>query len=102
MRNTPFAGNVDRGAEIFGTVGLVAPPVAFAPATLCAHFDGNQGDDPLIVNGGTNRFQQFGMGSIERIAGGNLFLDPGSAGNENPLSTSGTIGARACEEVQGF
>jgi hypothetical protein len=83
-------------------VGIVAPPTAFGPATMCGNFQDNRGDDVIFINAATNQFQTTGMGSIERIAGGDLFLDPASGGNEQAITTSGTIGSRACQTVQGF
>jgi len=91
-----LAGNEARGAQVFGT--LLTP----TPATLCANFQGNRGDDPLFANVGTAQTQATDGPPIVRAPGGDLFLDPAMGGNENPFSVSGPAGNRSCQTAQGF
>ena len=78
------------------------PPVNFGPAILCVNAQDNSGSDRIFLDQGTNLSQVSASGTTVRFAGGNLFEDPATGGNENPIVRSGTIGSRACEEVQGF
>ena len=96
-----LAGNALYGMQAFVTSLTGAPP--FAGGTICVNAQDNQGGDSLFLNAGTNQTQTFpGPVNVVRVAGGNLFQDPAFGGNANPVVTSGMIGSRACQTVQGF